>query len=188
MLATKQKLGYLEGWLSIVLEHPAVRRQVLAGSRVGSVSMVADAWHTLSRHPDLGGGHRRLLRSWPGRPTSAHPFGHARAENISAIVIGVLLAVVGALLRLGVGPAPVGASRRSPSPWSAILVFAARAAKEGLAQFAFWAGRKTGSQAVRRTAGTTAATPSPRRSSWPARCWAAGCGGSTARWASGCPC
>jgi cation diffusion facilitator family transporter len=77
-----------------------------------------------------------------------HPFGHARAENIAAIIIGVLLAVVGAFF--GWESVQRLLERKAVSfSLLAILVFLASALlKEGLAQFAFWAGKEASSQAV----------------------------------------
>jgi cation diffusion facilitator family transporter len=147
VLATKQKLGYLEGWASIALNTLLFGVKFWAGSRVGSVSMMADAWHTLS---DTLTSVVVIVGIWimAKPPDERHPFGHARAENIAAIVIGVLLAVVGAFF----GYDSIGRilTRKAVSfSLLAILVFAASALlKEGLAQFAFWAGRKAGSQAV----------------------------------------
>lgn len=147
MPVSKQKYGYLEGWLSIVLNTLLFGVKYWAGARIGSVSMAADAWHTLS---DTLTSVVVIVGFWimSRPPDDRHPFGHARAENIAAIIIGVLLAVVGALfgresvLRL--------LERKAVSfSLLAILVFLASALlKEGLAQFAFWAGKKAGSQAV----------------------------------------
>jgi cation diffusion facilitator family transporter len=147
VLATKQKLGYLEGWASIALNTLLFGVKFWAGSRVGSVSMMADAWHTLS---DTLTSVVVIVGIWimAKPPDERHPFGHARAENIAAIVIGVLLAVVGAFF--GYDSIVRILARKAVSfSLLAILVFAASALlKEGLAQFAFWAGRKAGSQAV----------------------------------------
>ena len=147
MLATKQKLGYLEGWVSIVLNTLLFGVKFWTGSRVGSVSMVADAWHTLS---DTLTSVVVIVGFWiMARPADdRHPFGHARAENIAAIVIGVLLAVVGVFF--GYESVRRILARQAVSfSLFPILVFVASALlKEGLAQFAFWAGKKAGSQAV----------------------------------------
>jgi cation diffusion facilitator family transporter len=143
----KQKLGYWEGWISIVLNTLLFGAKYWTGSRIASVAMVADAWHTLS---DTLTSVVVIVGFWiMAKPADErHPFGHARAENIAAIIIGVLLAVVGlmfgreSILRL---------LHRQAASFSlfAILVFLASALlKEGLAQFAFWAGKKAGSQAV----------------------------------------
>ena len=147
MSVSKQRLGYLEGWLSIVLNTLLFGVKFWTGSRVGSVSMVADAWHTLS---DTLTSVVVIVGFWiMARPADdRHPFGHARAENIAAIVIGVLLAVVGAFF--GYESVQRLLARKAVSfSLLAILVFVASVLlKEGLAQFAFWAGKKAGSQAV----------------------------------------
>ena len=44
----KQKLGYLEGWLSAALNIFLFALQLWAGIVIGSVAMTASAWHTLS--------------------------------------------------------------------------------------------------------------------------------------------
>jgi len=147
MALSKQKLGYLEGWVSIVLNTLLFGIKYWAGGRIGSVSMVADAWHTLS---DTLTSVVVIVGFWiMARPADdRHPFGHARAENIAAIIIGVLLAVVGAFF--GWESVQRLLHRQAVSfSLFAILVFLASALlKEGLALFAFWAGKKAGSQAV----------------------------------------
>ena len=144
---SRKQLGYLEGWVSIALNTVLFVFKYWAGSRIGSVSMVADAWHTLS---DTLTSVVVLVGFWiMARPADArHPFGHARAENIAAIVIGVLLAVVGAFF--GAESIQRLLARRAVAfPLFAILVFAASVLlKEGLALFAFWAGKKAGSKAI----------------------------------------
>ena len=147
MPVSKQRLGYLEGWLSIVLNTLLFGVKYWAGLRIGSVSMVADAWHTLS---DTLTSVVVLVGFWimAKPPDDRHPFGHARAENIAAIIIGVLLAVVGVLF----GWESIRRLQEHKAvsfSLIAILIFLASALlKEGLAQFAFWAGKKAGSQAV----------------------------------------
>jgi len=147
MPAGKQKLGYLEGWLSIVLNTLLFGVKYWAGGRIGSVSMVADAWHTLS---DTLTSVVVLVGFWimARPPDDRHPFGHARAENIAAIIIGVLLAVVGVFF--GWESVQRLLERKAVSfSLFAILVFLVSVLlKEGLAQFAFWAGKKINSRAV----------------------------------------
>ncbi len=147
MSLSRQKLGYLEGWVSIVLNTLLFGVKYWAGGRIGSVSMVADAWHTLS---DTLTSVVVIVGFWiMARPADdRHPFGHARAENIAAIIIGVLLAVVGVFFGY---ESVQRLLHRQAVTFSlfAILVFVASALlKEGLALFAFWAGKKAGSQAV----------------------------------------
>lgn len=143
----RKELGYLEGWVSIVLNTVLFVFKYWAGSSIASVSMVADAWHTLS---DTLTSVVVLVGFWiMSRPADAgHPFGHARAENIAAIVIGVLLAVVGVFF----GRESIGrllAHKAVAFPAFAIVVFVVSALlKEGLALFAFWAGKRVESQAI----------------------------------------
>ena len=147
MSLNKLKLGYLEGWISIVLNTFLFGIKYWAGQRIGSVSMVADAWHTLS---DTLTSVVVIVGFWimARPPDDRHPFGHARAENIAAIIIGVLLAVVGVFF--GWESVQRLLERKAVSfSLFAILVFLVSVlVKEGLAQFAFWAGKKAGSQAV----------------------------------------
>ena len=78
-----------------------------------------------------------------------HPFGHGRAEHISAIIIGVLLAiiafdfVVGAFEKLNSKEKTVFGT----IAWIATIV--SILTKEILAQYAFWAARKTGSSILK---------------------------------------
>ena len=65
-----------------------------AGVVSASVALVADAWHTLSDSLTsvvviLG------LRLSSRKPDQEHPFGHGRWEQVAAVIIAILLAVVG---------------------------------------------------------------------------------------------
>ncbi len=144
---TKTRLGYLEGVLSIVLNTALFGLKYWVGLSTGSIAVIADAWHTMSDTLTsviviLG------FKISSMRPDKKHPFGHGRAEIISSVVIGVLLAVVGfnflveSIHRLQHHTA---ASFNS----SAITVFAISVVlKEALAWFSIWAGRKIESQSL----------------------------------------
>ena len=140
-------LGMLEGWVSVVLNTLLFGVKFWFGRASGSVSMTADAWHTLS---DTLTSVVVIVGFFiMARPADReHPFGHARAEGISAIVIGVLLAVVGGSFLLDSVRRLVNFQAAAFSV-AAIVVFAASIVlKEALAQFAFWAGKKINSRAV----------------------------------------
>jgi len=146
-LKEKKSLGYLEGWLSIGINTALFGLKFWAGKRIGSVSMVADAWHTLA---DTVTSIVVIFGFWiSARPADEkHGFGHGRAESITAVIIGTLLAVVGAnflkesIVRLVKHRAVTFAA-------FAIIIFLLSALiKEALAQFSFWAGRKADSQAL----------------------------------------
>lgn len=143
----KSTLGYVEGWLSVVINTALFAFKLWAGRLAGSVAMVADAWHTLS---DTFTSVVVILGFWmASRPADGkHPFGHGRAESVCAIIIGTLLAVV------GIGFLKESVQRlahRTQADYTslAIVVFAASfAVKEALARFSIWAGRKTGARSL----------------------------------------
>ena len=90
----KKKLGYMEGGASVVLNTFLFCLKFYAGATVGSISMIADAWHTLA---DSVTSLVVLFGFWiSGRPADDnHTFGHGRAEAIASVIIGTLLGVVG---------------------------------------------------------------------------------------------
>ncbi|HUV80584.1 MAG TPA: cation diffusion facilitator family transporter [Candidatus Bathyarchaeia archaeon] len=142
-----QLLGYTEGLLSIGINVLLFGLKYWAGIKSDSVSMIADAWHTMS---DTFTSLIIVVSFWiAARPADEHhPFGHGRAEAIGAIIIGTLLAVVGvtflkeSIMRLQNYEAANFAS-------FAIIIFGISVIlKEGLAQYSIWAGRKIQSQAL----------------------------------------
>ncbi len=147
MNAQSKKLGYVEGWVSIAINVGLFGLKLWAGLASGSVAIIADAWHTLSDSLTsvvVLVGFKVSAKPADGK----HPFGHGRAESIAAVVIAVLLAVVGFNFMVE----SVSKLRNHESAEFGILavvVFAVSTVlKEGLAQFSFWAGRKTGSSAL----------------------------------------
>jgi cation diffusion facilitator family transporter len=147
MQAKPHRFGYLEGGLSVIINVVLFGFKYWAGSKSGSVAMIADAWHTMS---DTLTSLIILVSFWVvSRPADKlHPFGHGRAESIGAIIIGTLLGVVGltffkeSILRLQHYQAAEFATL-------GILVFGVSViVKEALAQFSIWAGRKIQSHAL----------------------------------------
>ena len=148
MNLSKPQLTKIEGWLSIITNTLLFTLKYWAGIVSGSIAIIADAWHTLS---DSISSIFVLIgaRMSTKPPDEHHPFGHGRAELITAIVIGMFLAFVAyefireSILRLTTneygrfGPLAIIATTVS------IIV------KEMLAQFAFWAFRRTGSKTLR---------------------------------------
>ena len=142
------KLSILEARLAIVANIVLFAVKYWVGVVVGSVALVADAWHTLS---DSASSVVVLLGVKVSQKPAdrEHPFGHGRAELIATLVIGAMLAFVAysffkeSWLRLQGGESVVFGTL-------AIIVTAVSAvAKEALAQFAFWANRKTPSNILR---------------------------------------
>ncbi|MDI6778876.1 MAG: cation diffusion facilitator family transporter [Bacteroidota bacterium] len=145
---TKKQLGYSEGWISVVINTILFVAKLWVGIISGSVAMIADAWHTLS---DSFTSVIVIVGFWmSGKPADAqHPYGHGRAEAIAAIIIGTLLGVVG--VNFIVDSIQRLINYRAVKFQSlAIYVFAVSViVKEILAQFSFWAGKKTNSVALK---------------------------------------
>jgi cation diffusion facilitator family transporter len=86
--------GYFEGILSVIFNIVLFVLKFIFGTLLSSVSLIADSFHSLSDVVTSGiviFGFR--ISSKPA--DEEHPFGHGRAERITAIVIACLLIVVG---------------------------------------------------------------------------------------------
>lgn len=144
----KKKLAYTEGYLSIFLNLVLFILKFLVGRKVGSVAMVADAWHTLS---DSLTSLIVVVGFWlAARPADdRHAFGHGRAESVASVIIGTLLAVVGFNFMYESGAKLFHQQGMSFNQLAVIIFLVSAVVKESLAQFAFWAERKTGSSSLK---------------------------------------
>lgn len=139
----KNKLARKEGWLSIFINFVLFGIKYWAGIVSGSVALISDAWHSLT---DSAGSVAVIIgakiSSKP--PDKEHPFGHGRAELITAIVIGVLLVLVAvnffaeSVLKL------TGENETEFGTLAIIITIASVLLKEASAQYAFYTARKTG--------------------------------------------
>ena len=88
----RNRLGLLEGYVSLVLNALLAAVKGGIGFLTGSVSLVADAVHTLA---DCLSSAVLVVGAYMARkpPDEDHPFGHGRMEYIAAMVIGILLGV-----------------------------------------------------------------------------------------------
>jgi cation diffusion facilitator family transporter len=144
----KKTLGYAEGWASVVINTSLFGLKFWIGTIIGSVAMVADAWHTLS---DTLTSVIVIFGFWMASLPAdrEHPFGHGRAEPVGSVAIAVLLGVVGFyFLKESVGRLLhyqyVGFQSK------AIVIFGISVLlKEALARFSFWAGRKIDSNSLK---------------------------------------
>ena len=137
-----------EGWLSIIGNIFLFGLKYWAGVVTGSIALIADAWHTLSDSVSsvivLIGG---KISNKPA--DDEHPFGHGRAEHIAAIIIGVLLAIVAfdfvlsAIEKFGTKENTVFGT----VAW--VVTILSVFVKEGMAQYAFWAAKKSNSSILK---------------------------------------
>jgi len=148
MKKDKTRLALYEGWISICINSLLFILKYWVGISTGSVAIIADAWHTLS--DSLTSIVVIIGIKVSAKPADKdHPFGHGRAELIASIAIGMFLAIVGLNFFLesitkfrNQEPAVFGVMASTIFVLSIIL-------KEGIAQFSFWAYRKTGLQSLK---------------------------------------
>ncbi len=143
----KRNLGFREGVISSVLNTVLFGLKFWVGTAVGSVAMIADAWHTLS---DTLTSLVVILGFWisskPG--DEEHPFGHGRAELIASVIIGTLLGVVGVNF-LKESWNQLRDHQAVEYSMISIIVFSISViAKEALARYSIWAGKKVKAQSL----------------------------------------
>lgn len=145
---TNSKLGYREGIVSVVLNLLLFALKYYAGVVSLSVALIADAWHTLSDSLTslvvIFG-----IRMSSRKPDKEHPFGHGRWQQVSAIIIAILLAVVGfEFIRDSVNKLTEHESADF-GIWAYVATIASIVLKEGLAQYAFRIARITKNSSVK---------------------------------------
>ena len=148
MLADHAKIATRAGWISILVNIVLFGLKYWAGIASGSVAIIADAWHTLS---DSISSVILIVGVWiSSRPADKeHPFGHGRAELLSAIIIGAILTVVA--VEFGIESIRRLIDRETASYGTLAIVITAISilAKEGLARYSLIIGKKTGSRSLK---------------------------------------
>ncbi len=146
--AERQKLGNLEGWLAITGNVLLFGLKYWAGIVTGSVAIIADAWHTLS--DSLSSVIVLVGMKISRKPADKeHPFGHGRAELIASLIIGMLLAIIAFNFIMESIDKLEDRESVEYGTIAIIAIVTSIAVKEGLAQFAFWAGRRTNSNVLK---------------------------------------
>ncbi len=137
-----------EGWFSIFGNIFLFGLKYWAGISTGSLALIADAWHTLTDSVSsvivLIGG--KISR----KPADDdHPFGHGRAEHIASIIIGVLLAIIAFDFVVGAVDKFISREHTTFGLFAWIATIVSILVKEGMAQYAFWAAKKTKSSILK---------------------------------------
>lgn len=145
--SSRFSIGYIEGTISLILNVILFIAKLIIGIKINSVALKADAWHTLSDALTsiilIAGLYVSLIPA-----DKEHPFGHGRVEKIATLLIGLLLALVAAnffresLIRI------VSKKIITFNLASILVQVVCTVAKQGLAIFAFWAGKKSRIQAI----------------------------------------
>lgn len=140
---SKKKIVYAQGWISIAVNGLLFIIKYWAGLATGSLALMADAWHTLS---DSFSSIIVLIGAKISNlpPDKEHPFGHGRAELIAAIIIGVILGLIGFEFASESISRLVNHESVEYGNFAIWVTAISVVVKESLAQFSFWASRKTG--------------------------------------------
>ncbi len=133
--------------ISLVLNVALFGIKLWAGIISNSVALIADAWHTLSDSISSVAVYIGLRVS--AQPADKkHPYGHGRAEIISAVVVGVLLAVIGfnflleSIMRLR------GRIEVHYGTVAIVVTIISIVVKEAMAQYSMIIGKRTRSKAL----------------------------------------
>jgi cation diffusion facilitator family transporter len=139
--------GYLEGWVSIILNVFLAVLKIICGLWINSISLLADAFHTLS---DVLTSVAVIVGfKVSEKPCdNEHPFGHGRAEYIATFFVSGLLVIVGfEFLKQSVNKL----FNPEPITYKGIVFFVmlfSALAKEWLFDFARFLGLKINSKAL----------------------------------------
>lgn len=144
----RQKAVYTEGIVSVIVNVFLFGIKFWAGVVSSSLALTADAWHTLS--DSLSSVIVIVGAKLSSREADKeHPFGHGRWEQIASIFIGFLLGII-AYDFLKESIVQFKAKESANFGIVAIVVtIISIVIKEGLAQYAFYIGRKTENSSVR---------------------------------------
>jgi len=144
----KARAGYLEGIISVVVNSVLFILKFWAGIITGSIALTADAWHTLS---DSLSSIIVIVavKLSSKKPDNEHPFGHGRWEQIAALFIAFLLGII-AFDFLKDSIIQFKSLESTEFGTLAIVVtIISIIAKEALAQYAFYIGRKTDNASIK---------------------------------------
>ena len=144
----KTRAGYLEGIISVVVNSVLFILKFWAGTITGSIALTADAWHTLS---DSLSSIIVIVavKLSSKKPDNEHPFGHGRWEQIAALFIAFLLGII-AFDFLKDSIIQFKSLESTEFGTLAIVVtIISIIAKEALAQYAFYIGRKTDNASIK---------------------------------------
>ncbi|RUT73067.1 cation diffusion facilitator family transporter [Ancylomarina longa] len=144
----KSNWAYVEGWLSIAGNVLLFALKYWAGLATGSIAIIADAWHTLS--DSLSSVIVLIGAKISKKPADEdHPFGHGRADLISAFIIGILLLLVAFEFIMQSYETLINRESTTFGTLAIVVMIVSVVTKELLAQFAYYGARKTNSKVLR---------------------------------------
>ena len=143
----KSKYMIIEGIVSVVVNILLFAFKYAVGIFSGSLSIIADAWHSLSDSISsiiviIGG----IFSKKPA--DKEHPFGHGRIELITSFIIGIMLIFIGYTFFAEAIKNLLSKQTANFNKAAIIAMIVSIIIKEILAQYSFWAYRKSGAKSL----------------------------------------
>lgn len=137
----------LAAWIGIIGNIALAVMKGIVGWLSGSKALLADAANSAS---DVAGSVAVLigLRAAKRPPDEDHPYGHGKAESVSAIIVSVLLLVVGLEIGYNSAKSIFGGVGEAPEKYALIAIGISIVVKELLFQYNFRLGKKISSHAL----------------------------------------
>ncbi len=144
----RNKYGFMQGIVSVVVNAVIFAVKLIAGLMLHSVSLIADGFHTLS--DVLTSIIIMIGFNFAKKPgDKEHPFGHQRIESISGVIVSVLLIVTG-IEFIKTSISRIMNPQISSAGWLVIVIVCLTIVlKEMLAQFALFLGNRIHSPALK---------------------------------------
>ncbi|MDH4234368.1 MAG: cation diffusion facilitator family transporter [Gallionella sp.] len=133
-------------WVSIAINLLLTFFQVLGGFFAHSQALMADGLHSLS---DLLSDVLVLYANWHGNrhADAEHPYGHARVETAATLILGTLLAVLGAVLLVAAAMRlQQPEALQAVNPLALAIAVIALIAKEGMFRYMLAVAKRVRSQ------------------------------------------
>ena len=143
----KSKYMIIEGIVSVVVNILLFAFKYAVGIFSGSLSIIADAWHSLSDSISsiiviIGG----IFSKKPA--DKEHPFGHGRIELITSFIVGIMLIFIGYTFFAEAIKNLLSKRTANFNKAAIIAMIVSIIIKEILAQYSFWAYRKSGAKSL----------------------------------------
>jgi len=144
----RTRVGFFEGWVSIIGNLLLFGIKIAAGILINSIALIADAVHTLS---DSATSAVVVIGFKIAEKPSdkEHPFGHGKMESVSALILSVLLFIAGFEI---LKKSAYGVNHPQETPASLLVIFiisATIAVKEMMARFSYNLGDMIDSSALK---------------------------------------
>ena len=137
----------IEGIVSVIINVLLFAFKYIVGMLTGSLSIMADAWHSLSDCISsiiviIGG----VFSKKPA--DKEHPFGHGRIELITSFIVGIMLVFIGYSFFSEAIKNILNKKTASFTIIAIVAMIVSIVVKELLAQYSLWGYRKSGSKSL----------------------------------------